>query len=276
MKENQAISLPHLFSLQDRVALVTGATGHLGKEMVTALAMAGAHVIINSRSEEKLQLLALQLNNMGKEVTISQLDVTDKADVTHKIPELLKRFGKLDILVNNAYAGLPGESQNATHDDFSVAYDIAVSSAFHLIKTCFSFMDRSTIQGHGTASTSIINIASMYGHVSPDPAIYGSSGFNSPPYYGAAKAGLLQLSRYLACHYAKHGIRVNTISPGPFPPKSIQNQQPEFYQNLCAKVPMKRIGVAHEIQGPLLFLASDASSFVTGSDLKVDGGWTAW
>lgn len=269
MKENQATNLSPLFSLQERVALVTGATGHLGQEMVIALAMAGAHVIMNSRSEQKLQLLAEQLSNMGREGTILPLDITDRVAITKKVPQLLERFGKLDILVNNAYSGAAGEWQNATMEDFSTAYDIAVSSAFHLIKVCFPFMDKSS---YG----SIINIASMYGHVSPDPAIYGDSGFNNPPYYGAAKAGLLQLTRYLACHYAKHGIRVNTLSPGPFPPETMKTLHPEFYQNLCAKVPMKRIGVAHEIQGPLLFLASNASSFVTGADLKVDGGWTAW
>lgn len=275
MKEQSVTSLPQAFSLQDRVALVTGATGHLGREMVTALAMAGAHVIINSRSDEKLREFAEQLKAAGIEVTICQLDITDKACVTAKIPALLSRFGKLDILVNNAYAGLPGELQKATHEDFSNAYDIAVSSAFHLIKTCFPFMDKSALSKRSSTS-SIINITSMYAGVSPDPAIYGDSGFNNPPYYGAAKAGLLQLTRYLACHYAKQGIRVNTISPGPFPPESIKTDQPDFYQKLCAKVPMNRIGAAYEIQGPLLFLASDASSFVTGSDLKVDGGWTAW
>lgn len=275
MKNNQTTSMPKLFSLQDRVALITGATGHLGREMVTALASAGAHVIINSRSEDKLQSFAEQLKASGFEVTICQLDITDKAGVTANIPTLLSRFGKLDILVNNAYAGLPGELQKAMHEDFSNAYDIAVSSAFHLIKTCLPFMDK-TAFNKTESSSSIINITSMYAQVSPDPAIYGNSGFNNPPYYGAAKAGLLQLTRYLACHYAKQGIRVNAISPGPFPPESISNEQPEFYQNLCAKLPMNRIGTAHEIQGPLLFLASDASSFVTGTELKVDGGWTAW
>jgi NAD(P)-dependent dehydrogenase (short-subunit alcohol dehydrogenase family) len=112
--------------------------------------------------------------------------------------------------------------------------------------------------------------------VSPDPAIYGDSGKNNPPFYGAAKAGLIQLTRYLAVHLAKRGVRVNSVSPGPFPPPSIATVSPEFHAELCRKTPMGRIGAAEELAGPVLFLLSDASTYVTGIDLPVDGGWTAW
>lgn len=263
-----------IFTLENRIALITGACGHLGREMVMGLANAGAHVIINGRSNEKLTLLADELNKQDLEVTLCNVDLLDNAAVSRIVPNIIERFGKLDILVNNAYAGAPGSLVNATASSFSAAYDIAVSSAFHLISTCVPFLIKAAQQS--TASSSVINIASMYAHVSPDPEIYGNSGFNNPPYYGAAKAGLVQLTRYLACHYAKDHIRVNSISPGPFPPQSISERHPSFYEQLCSKVPMGRIGKAVEIKGPLLFLASEASSFVTGADLKVDGGWTAW
>jgi NAD(P)-dependent dehydrogenase (short-subunit alcohol dehydrogenase family) len=274
MKDNQIDSVFQKFSLKNRVALVTGASGHLGREMVLGLASAGAHVIMNGRSNEKLNSFAAELNKMGFEVTLCNVDLLDTEAVSQIVPTLLERFGKLDILVNNAYAGEPGSLSSATASAFSAAYDIAVSSAFHLISTCEPYLERASLQSK--ISSSIINIASMYGHVSPDPEIYGNSGFNNPPFYGAAKAGLLQLTRYLACHYANKHIRVNSISPGPFPPQSLAQKHPAFYEQLCKKVPLNRIGKACELQGPLLFLASDASSFVTGTDLKVDGGWTAW
>lgn len=116
----------------------------------------------------------------------------------------------------------------------------------------------------------------MYGSVSPDPSIYGTSGLNNPPYYGAAKAGLIQLTRYAACHLAADRIRVNCISPGPFPSPQALERDPGFHGRLNAKNPMRRTGEPAELAGPLLFLASDASSYVTGTNLAVDGGWTAW
>jgi NAD(P)-dependent dehydrogenase (short-subunit alcohol dehydrogenase family) len=116
----------------------------------------------------------------------------------------------------------------------------------------------------------------MYASVSPDASIYGVSGANSPPYYGSAKAALIQLTRYTACHLAADRIRVNSISPGPFPAAQFLQRDPEFASRLSAKVPMRRTGNPEELQGPLLFLASDASSYVTGANLAVDGGWTAW
>ena len=116
----------------------------------------------------------------------------------------------------------------------------------------------------------------MYGTVSPDPAIYGHSGANNPPSYGAAKAGMIQLTRYAACHLAADKVRVNCISPGPFPVEEYLERDPAFREQLSRKNPMHRIGDPSELTGPLLFLASDASSYVTGINLPVDGGWTAW
>ena len=127
---------------------------------------------------------------------------------------------------------------------------------------------------HGGAS--IINIASMYASVSPDPKIYGDSGENNPPYYGAAKAGLIQLTRYLACHFAPERIRVNAISPGPFPVEDGTESSRKFINKLKRKVPLGRVGHPSELCGAVLFLSSDASSYVTGANIPVDGGWTAW
>ena len=123
---------------------------------------------------------------------------------------------------------------------------------------------------------SVINVTSIWGHVSPKPQLYGDSGRLSPPQYGAAKGGLLQLTRYLSVMYAPKRIRVNSLSPGIFPWDEIVESDPEFIAATSAQSPLNRLGLAHEIGGPAVFLASDAASYMTGADLKIDGGWTAW
>jgi NAD(P)-dependent dehydrogenase (short-subunit alcohol dehydrogenase family) len=161
----------------------------------------------------------------------------------------------------------------AEPEDFARAFESGVWAGFAIARQTLPAL-RAAVAAVGGAA--IVNIASMYGHVSPDPRLYGDSGLNSAPWYGAAKGGLLQLTRYMACHLARERIRVNALSPGPFPRTSIASEKSDFIARLAAKVPMGRIGAAEEIAGPLLFLASDASSYVTGVNLPVDGGWTAW
>jgi gluconate 5-dehydrogenase len=116
----------------------------------------------------------------------------------------------------------------------------------------------------------------MYGIVSPDPSIYSDSGKNNPIHYGASKAGMIQMSKYLACHYGSENIRVNSISPGAFPNTDIDSGIPRFIENLESKIPLHRVGEPAEIGGPVVFLLSDASSYVNGANIPVDGGWTAW
>lgn len=263
-----------LFRLDGRIALVTGASGHLGRSMATALCEAGAHVILSGRTIEKIKLFYKELLSQGLSVSMAIHDIEQEADIEELFVELVKEYDRLDIIVNNAYAGNVGTLETATYEDFSRAYGITVTAPFRILQLAIPLLEKTASKNIGGAS--VINIASMYGIVSPDPAIYGNSGANNPPYYGASKAGLIQFTRYAACHLASKGIRVNSLSPGPFPPPDIVGNKPEFYRELCSKNPMKRIGYADELKGPLLFLASDASSYVTGSNLLVDGGWTAW
>lgn len=262
------------FRLDGRVAFLTGATGLLGKPMARGLAGAGAHVVLNARHQDALADLASELISGGNEVSVACFDVTDENAARTQIDKIAEKHGRLDVLVNNASSGRAGEIDSATAEDFQEVYRVNVIAAFQLLQWSLPLLKESGRYTPGGAS--VINIASMYGIVSPDPSIYGTSGANNPPYYGSAKAGLIQLTRYAACHLASDRIRVNCISPGPFPSPQFLDRDPEFANRLSSKIPMRRVGKSHEVQGPLLFLASDAASYVTGANLVVDGGWTAW
>jgi NAD(P)-dependent dehydrogenase (short-subunit alcohol dehydrogenase family) len=203
------------FRLDGRVAFLSGATGHLGQPMARALAAAGAHVVLNGRRQDVLERVAHELIKGGSQVSIACFDVTDENAVKAHIGKIAEKHGRLDILVNNASSGRPGTIDSATAEDFHQAYRVNVGAAFQLLQLSLPLLKESGKQTPGGAS--VINIASMYGSVSPDFSVYGSSGANNPPYYGSAKAGLIQLTRYAACHLASDRIRVNCISPGPFP-----------------------------------------------------------
>jgi len=263
-----------MFRLDGRVAFLSGAGGLLGRPMAKALAFAGAHVVLNGRRREPLETVAEELKNAGLTVSVACFDVTDEAELRRNVGLIGERLGRLDVLVNNASSGSPGTMESATARDFDQVYRVNVIAAFQLIQTATALLKEAGSRNPGGAS--VINVASMYGSVSPDPAIYGTSGANSPPYYGPAKAALIQLTRYAAIHLAGQRIRVNCISPGPFPSTKYLEKDPEFHGRLQGKNPMHRTGQPGELQGPLLFLASDASSYVTGINLAVDGGWTAW
>jgi NAD(P)-dependent dehydrogenase (short-subunit alcohol dehydrogenase family) len=263
-----------MFRLDGKVAFLSGATGLLGRPMAHALASAGAHVVLNGRKQDALEAFVDELKSAGLSASVACFDVIDETAVRRHIGLIGEQFGRLDVLVNNASAGRPGTIESATTADFEQLYRVNVVAAFQLLQAAIPLLKDAGSRREGSAS--VVNIASMYGSVSPDPSIYGTSGANSPPYYGPAKAGLIQLTRYAACHLATQRIRVNCISPGPFPSAKYLERDAEFHGRLKAKNPMHRTGDPAELQGPLLFLASDASSYVTGINLAVDGGWTAW
>jgi NAD(P)-dependent dehydrogenase (short-subunit alcohol dehydrogenase family) len=263
-----------MFILKDKIILLTGAAGHLGSAMARGFAQAGGYVYLNGRNPSSLEKLCDEIEAGGGKAAVLSFDVTDCAAVSVALQTIEERHGRLDVLVNNAYAGKGGTLEQSSDEDFTEAYHIAVTAAAGLIRSALPLLRQSALSGGGGAS--VINVASMYGLVSPDLRVYDSAQGANPPFYGAAKAALLQLTRYLACELAKDKIRVNALCPGPFPSPAVCDSSPEFVEKLADKVPLGRIGVAVEIAGPAVFLASDAASYVTGATLPVDGGWTAW
>lgn len=259
------------FSLLGRRALVTGATGHLGRAMCLALAGAGAHVLVSGRNSVKVADLVRELEAGGGSAEGLVFDVTDVDLLDH----VMSRHSSqpLHVLVNNAYTGGAGALSTARAQEYRDSFEVSLVAANSMLRAAMSGL-RLAVEQCGDAS--VVNIASMYGMVSPDPRIYSAPAACNPPFYGAAKAALLQWTRYAACELGPEGIRVNALSPGPFPSEGVQTANSEFIAKLAAKVPLGRIGSAQEIGGPLLFLASPASSFVNGANLVVDGGWTAW
>lgn len=261
------------YDLQDKVALVTGGAGWLGTPMAEALAEMGATVAVvdlNGEAVEKVvsALQARDLKAIGKVG-----DTIEEASLRGIIDAVADQCGRLDVLVNCAYwtpTPLLDETKAADMQGAfaaATAYMVAAQqAAIHMRKV-----------GGG----SIINIGSMYGLVTGYPKVYEGLVNPNPITYQASKGAVVQITRHLAVYYAKDGIRVNTVSPGAFPnPENPEYKTDpnlnEFVARLADSTPMGRIGRPEEFKGPISFLASQASSYVTGQNLLVDGGWTAW
>lgn len=260
-----------IFSLQGKTALITGATGYLGSSMAYALAEAGAHVLINSRSMARSEVLVRNLIKENLSASKAVFDVTAQGEIENFFSSIKNKA--LHILINNAYASGAGSIEHSTSSSYRESYEVTLIAAHNLLKEALPNLRRA-VQEFGDAS--VINIASMYAIVSPDQRIYDTAQSANPPFYGAAKAALVQWTRYAACEFGQEGIRVNSISPGPFPSEAIQKSDQNFIETLGKKIPIGRIGFSNEIKGPTLFLASSASSYVNGMNLIVDGGWTCW
>jgi len=256
------------FSLKGKTAVITGGAGHLGTAMSEGLAEAGANVVIASRDVEKCKKLAATLAKKYKVKTLGiALDIRSMSAVKKCMAAVNREMGAIDILINNAAFG-KGMSLTMSDADWLEGIDGTINGVFRCTQAVLPYMEA---QKHGV----IINVSSMYGIVSPDHRIYGDSGYDSPPNYAAGEAATLQFTRYAACHLANKGIRVNAISPGPFPSPEVQKNK-KFIFNLKEKTPMGRIGRPDELKGAVVFLASEASSYITGQNIVVDGGWTVW
>lgn len=258
--------------LAGKTVLITGATGHLGKAMAMAMAKEGAKVLVNSSSEERCAAMVDEMRRSSLDAECACFDIRDADAVSDYFSTSASNL-PLDALVNNAHAGKGGTLNSATDDEYRAAYEFAVIATQRMIKSALPRLRLAVQRGR---DASIINVSSMYGVVSPDLRNYDSEQGSNPPFYGAAKAALIQLTRYTACELGPEGIRCNALVPGPFPSPSVIQSQPKMVTRLRQHVPLNRVGTAEEIGGPAVFLASAEASFVNGALIAVDGGWTAW
>lgn len=254
--------------LDGRTALVTGGAGLLGSQISEVLAELGARVFVASRDQGKCETFATGLTDrFGGDHRGLRLDLMDTASVQACVDQVLAE-GPLHILVNCSWSGNKNTLESISEADWMYDIDMSLNGVFRMVKAAMPPLKAT----RGV----IVNVASMYGHVAPDYRLYDGEKYANPPSYGAAKAGVIQFTRYLASFLSPDGVRVNAISPGPFPYPSTVEQAPEFIARLAAKNPLNRIGTPHEIKGAAALLCTDASSYMTGQNICVDGGWAAW
>lgn len=263
-------TVAELFSLEGRVALITGGAGWLGTPMTEALAQAGATVAMVDCSSESLAKAMQTMEFQGLDVFPVEADLGNESTIRACIDGVAERAGRLDVLVNCAYWTKCAQLDEATLGDYQDSFLSASSYAIVAQQT--------VVHMRKVGGGSIINIGSMYGSVTGYPEAYEGLCPANPPTYQISKCAVNQLTRHMAVYWAKDNIRTNTLSPGPFPnPANYTDPKTApFIGRLEKKIPMGRVGKPFEMKGGLVFLASDASSFVNGQNIIIDGGWTAW
>jgi len=265
------------FRLDHEVAVVTGACGKLGPIWVDALLEAGARVAaLDLAGAPASPAFCEVTRRAGDALRRIDCDITDRASIEAAAARVVAEIGEPSILVNNAGIDQPPDSPGGRHqlhelpiDPFRRMIEVNLMGTFQVTQV---FGARMAARGGG----SIVNIGSLYASVSPDPHFYehlaGNAPFIKSPAYGASKAGVVSLSKFFATHWAGSGVRVNTLSPGGV----LAGQDEQFKAKYGARVPLGRMAQPDDLKGPLVFLASRASSYVTGHELRVDGGFTAW
>lgn len=266
--------IERMFSLDGKVAIVTGGMGLLGREFVKTLRGAGAKVAIFDKQTEKCPKdFAVVLKDRG--VGVYRTDITDKKSIHGSLKAVLAKWSKPSVLVNAAAIDIPphsSEDSNLFETYSEISLDRIMDANVRGTFLCSQVVGDAMAKGRGG---SIINISSIYGEVSPDQRIYvkrGKRTFVKPVSYCISKGAISNMTRYLATYWAKKNIRVNTLTFGGV----FSKQGKEFIRNYSSRVPMGRMARRDEYNGAVLFLASDSSSYMTGANIIIDGGYTAW
>lgn len=256
------MSSAYKIELSGKNIVITGGYGHLGKAIVESLVLHGGNVFVLGRDTTKF---ARAFGD--SKVNFVNCDVASSAGIERAIVEVVGKTGSIDVMINNAFYSKGQSPMEMTDEEWSTGIDGTLGNVFRCTR---SIIPQMTKQKRGK----IINVSSMYGMVAPDFSIYEESpGFLNPPHYGAAKAGVLQLTRYYASYLGKSGITVNAVTPGPFPSDGAM-EDGGFIEKLSSKTILGRVGRPEDVAGVFVFLASDAANYITGQNLVVDGGWT--
>jgi NAD(P)-dependent dehydrogenase (short-subunit alcohol dehydrogenase family) len=261
------MEIPEILNLRNKEIWVIGGAGYLGQATVILLQVMGAKILCIDMENRAAEFV--ESSKLGKDVTPVSLDICDSAAMKAFVAQKIQERGVPDGLVNLAAASTSKKLEELTEKEFNEVNHGGITSTFLLAREIGLAMAKS---GRG----SIVLFSSMYGMVSPDPKAYKDPMNKNPIEYGVGKAALIQMARYFAVHWGKENVRCNCIAPGPFPNPKVQQGNPEFIERLAQKSPMGRIGRSEEIAGVVAFLLSDASSYITGQNIPVDGGWTSW
>ena len=271
---------PDLFSVEDKIAVVTGGLGQLGRQFALALVDRGARVaVFDVRTDEALVTAHYGDRAGDAGLMFCEVDVTERASLERGLAAVVGTWGVPHILVNNAGLDSPPNAPAAENGPFESyplsslrkVLDVNLSG---VVLCCQVIGGAMAEAGRG----SVINISSIYGFVSPDQRLYtyraqeGGEPFFKPVAYAVSKSGLLNLTRYLATYWAGRGVRVNTLTFGGV----FNHQDAQFLENYAARTPLGRMAREDEYNGAVIFLAADASSYMTGANMVMDGGWTAW
>ncbi|WP_199770714.1 SDR family oxidoreductase [Helicobacter marmotae] len=242
--------------------------GYIGMAISETLAELGACVILASRDKAKCENKAKEIaQKFQVKASGEMVDITDTQSINALCEKIEREYGKLDILISNAAQRKKNTLESIDKDDWLFDMEHCLNGVFYLIKAFIPLLKQS--------KGCIVTIASMYGHIAPDYRIYNKESYTNPPSYGAAKAGVIQFSKYLASFLSPQGIRVNSISPGAFP-YGFTNDDMEFMSNLSSKAMLNRIGTPDDLKGAVALLASDLGKFITAQNICVDGGWREW
>ena len=252
-----------LFDLTGRVAVVTGGAGLFGRQIVEALAEAGARTLMASRNIEKLQAQAEVFRQAGLDVAALQYDQASEPSVLQLLQQVLDAAGKVDILVNNSVLR-PMSDWSSPAADFAKSMEVNATGLFLMTRTFGEHMAE-----HGGGS--IVNVGSIQGVVGPDYTLYEGLDWGCPPDYFFHKGGMVQLTKFAASKLGPRGVRVNTVTPGGF----FNEQDSRFIERYNARTFLGRMANQTDLKGVIVFLASDASAYVTGANIPVDGGYTS-